>query len=170
MEQFNDFLAWAWMRHHNILSWYIRPLFIIPFIYFAYKRSWKGMLVTLLALATSMFWFPAPQVPDQRVAQFLQAEREFILGALTVQKAVAWLLVPLFFLLLGLAFWKRSWWWGLAVINLAALGKVAWSVAEGGSAGRAVLLPALLGMLVCDLAVWLGVRLLHARRQPKTAA
>jgi hypothetical protein len=121
------------------------------------------MLVTVLALATSMSWFPAPQVPDPRVAQFLQAERDFILGPLTPQKAIAWLLVPLFFGLLALAFWKRSWWWGLAVINLGALGKVAWSVLEGGRAGWAVLVPALLGMLVCDLAIWLGVRFLHNR-------
>jgi hypothetical protein len=170
MEQFNDFLVWAWTRHHNILSWYIRPLFIIPFVYFAYRRSWKGMLVTVLALATSMFWFPAPQVPDPRVAQFLEAERGFILGPLTVQKAFAWLLVPLFFLLLGLAFWKRSWWWGLALINLAALGKVTWSVLAGGSAGWAVLVPALIGMLLCDLAVWLGVRYLYGRQEQSQPA
>ena len=22
-----EFVAWAWARHHNVLSWYIRPLF-----------------------------------------------------------------------------------------------------------------------------------------------
>ena len=25
MELLSDFLAWAWARHHNVLSWYIRP-------------------------------------------------------------------------------------------------------------------------------------------------
>lgn len=55
MEVLSDFLAWAWARHHNVLSWYIRPLFILPYIYFAYKRSWKGLAVTVIALATSMF-------------------------------------------------------------------------------------------------------------------
>jgi hypothetical protein len=171
MDLFNEFLTWAWLRHHNILSWYIRPLFIIPFVYFAYKRSWTGMLITVIALGTSMFWFPAPLTPDPRVAQFLAAEREFILGPLTAQKALAWVMVPLFFGLLGLAFWKRSWGWGLAVINLAALGKVAWSVAAGGSsgAGWAVLVPALVGMLICDVAVWAGVRFLHGRQDQKVA-
>ncbi len=43
MEFFSDFLSWAWARHHNVLSWYIRPMFILPFIFFAYKRSWKGL-------------------------------------------------------------------------------------------------------------------------------
>ena len=57
----NEFTAWAWERHHNVLSWYIRPLFFLPFCYFAYRRSLFGMVLTLVALATSMFWFPAPE-------------------------------------------------------------------------------------------------------------
>ncbi len=168
MEFLNDFLAWAWARHHNILSWYIRPMFIIPFIYFAYKRSWKGMIVTILALLTSMFWFPAPATVDPMVSQFLDAEKEFILGPLSAQKVFFWLTVPLFFGLLALAFWKRSWWWGVAVINIAALGKVAWSVVEGGQSGWAVLIPALIGMIVCDLAVYFGVQYIHKRKVQTT--
>jgi hypothetical protein len=39
MDWLTDFLDWAWARHHNPLSWYIRPLFILPFCYFAYKKS-----------------------------------------------------------------------------------------------------------------------------------
>ena len=170
MEYITDFLTWAWARHHNVLSWYIRPLFIIPFIFFAYKRSWKGMLLTVLALATSMFWFPAPSTVDPMVAQFLEAERAYILGPLTVQKALLWLTVPAFFILLAVAFWRRSWVWGVAVINLAALGKVAWGVSEGGASGWAILVPAILGMLLCDAAVYFGVKYAHARRQQSSAA
>jgi hypothetical protein len=59
-----EFAAWAWARHHNELSWYIRPLFLLPFCYFAYKRSLWGITLTVVALATSMFWFPAPQRAD----------------------------------------------------------------------------------------------------------
>jgi hypothetical protein len=165
MEFLNDFLAWAWARHHNVLSWYIRPLFIIPYIYFAYRRSWKGMLATVVALFTSMFWFPAPETVDPAVTQFLAMEREYILGPLTAQKILLWLAVPLFFALLAAACWKRSWWWGLAIINLAALAKVVWSVAEGGSSGWAVLIPAAIGLLVCDLAVYFGVRYINRRKQ-----
>ncbi len=164
MEFLNDFFAWAWARHHNILSWYIRPLFIIPFVYFAYKRSWKGMLVTIIALVTSMFWFPAPQAADPMVTQFLEAERQFILGPITAQKIFFWLTVPAFFLLLAIAFWKRSWGWGVVVINVAALGKVVWSVFEGGQSGWAVLVPALIGMLVCDVAVYFGVQYVNRRK------
>jgi putative Ca2+/H+ antiporter (TMEM165/GDT1 family) len=56
------------------------------------------------------------------------------------------------------------------VINAAALGKVAWSVLAGGSAGWAVLLPALVGMLVCDLAVVLAVKYLQGRGTDKVTA
>ena len=164
MEFLNDFFAWAWARHHNVLSWYIRPLFIIPFIYFAYKRSWKGMILTVVALATSMFWFPAPATVDPMVAQFLDAELAYLTGPWTASKIALSMLVPAFFILLGLAFWKRSWWWGLAVINLAALGKIGWSVMEGGESGWAILVPAVIGMLVCDAAVYFGVKFLHGKR------
>jgi len=169
MEFFNDFLSWAWARHHNILSWYIRPLFIIPYIYFAYRRSWLGLIGTIVALLSCMFWFPAPAASDPLVSQFLEVEREYILGPLTASKLFLWLTVPLFFFLLALAFWKRSWWWGAVVINLAALAKVAWSVVQGDQSGWAVLVPALIGVLVCDAAVYFGVRYINRRKRHSQA-
>ena len=164
MEFLSDFLSWAWARHHNILSWYICPMFILPFIFFAYKRNWKGLVITIIALFTSMFWFPAPATVDPAVEQFLQSERDYLLGEWTLSKVLASLTVPAFFYFLALAFWKRSWWWGVAVINLAALGKVAWSVISGGESGWAVLVPAVIGMLVCDAAVYLGVTFINKRQ------
>ena len=50
---------WAWARHHNVLSWYVRPLFLLPLAWSAHRRSPAGVAVTLVALATSMAWFPA---------------------------------------------------------------------------------------------------------------
>ena len=35
----DEFLSWTWERRHNVLSWYVRPLFILPLAYFSYKRS-----------------------------------------------------------------------------------------------------------------------------------
>jgi hypothetical protein len=151
MELLSDFFTWAWARHHNVLSWYIRPLFILPYIYFAYKRNWKGLAVTIVSLATSMFWFPAPETVDPAVEQFLQAERDYLLGTWG-------------FYFLALAFWKRSWWWGAAVINLAAFGKIAWSVAEGGESGWAILVPAMIGLLICNAAVYFGVKFANRKK------
>ena len=68
MDIFHDFLNWAWERHHNPWSWYIRPLFVLPFCYFAYKRSLWGVSLTIVAVLSSMFWFPAPDAQDPRAA------------------------------------------------------------------------------------------------------
>ncbi|WP_020395975.1 hypothetical protein [Thiolinea disciformis] len=78
MELLNTFMEWAWARHHNVLSWYIRPLFLLPFCYFAYQRSYLGitLTLTLLALLSSMFWFPVPDSISPAVLSALQAEVE----------------------------------------------------------------------------------------------
>lgn len=84
---FHDgFFHWAFERHHNTLSWFIRPLMILPFCYFAYKRSINGMLASILALFTSMFWFPVPSQIDPQVVEFLEMEKEYLRGEVTYAK------------------------------------------------------------------------------------
>lgn len=148
MEILQDFAEWAWLRHHNPLSWYIRPLFLIPFCYFAWRRSLTGIAVTLVALATSMFWFPAPAQPDPRVAGFLDAEREYLLGEWGAAKILFTAMVPLFLFALAFAFWRRSIWIGLAVIAAGSLLKIGWSLYYGGESGWAVVPPAIAGLIV----------------------
>ena len=154
MEQFLDeFLSWAWARHHNPLSWYIRPLFLLPFCYFAYKRSIWGIVLTLFALVTSMFWFPEPDRPDPRAAEFLAMEKEYLAGDWTLTKVLLGLLVPVSLGALALAFWKRSLLYGLVVIDSIMLAKVTWSFYYGGESGLALLPPALVGLIACNAAV-----------------
>ena len=154
MEQFLDeFLSWAWARHHNPLSWYIRPLFLLPFCYFAYKRSIWDIVLTLFALATSMFWFPEPERPDPRVVEFLAAEKEYLTGDWTLTKVLLSLLVPVSFTALALAFWRRSLLYGLVVIDSIMLAKVTWSFYYGGESGLALLPPALVGLIACNAVV-----------------
>jgi len=159
-----EFVAWAWERHHNVLSWYVRPLFFLPFCYFAYRRSLLGMTLTLIALATSMFWFPAPAEPSPAVEEMLGAEREYLTGDWTIWKVLGALVVPASFAALGLAFWKRSLAYGLAVINAAVLIKIGWTFVFGTEAGAMSHLPAaLLGLAVCDALVLYAMRRLRAR-------
>lgn len=75
-----SFFNWAYERHQNQLSWYIRPLFLIPFCYFAYKRRWAGIVGTVFFLLTSMFWFPKPDLVSEQVKQFLEMEKEWLSG------------------------------------------------------------------------------------------
>jgi hypothetical protein len=154
-----EFGAWAWERHHNVLSWYIRPLFLLPFCYFAYRRSLFGMTLTLVALATSMFWFPAPDQSSSGALEFLAMEREYLTGEWTVAKILLALIVPLSFAVLALAFWKRSIVYGLVLINAMVLIKVVWSFYFGGGAGGLTLLPsAIVGLAVCDAVVLYLIR------------
>jgi hypothetical protein len=165
MELLNDFLSWVWARHHNELSWYVRPLFLLPFCFFAYRRSVWGIVVTLLIFPTSLFWFPAPENPSPRVEGYLAWERQFLLEASVVARVVLLLLVVTFFIALAAAFWKRSWLWGLAVLNAGTLLKVIWRVAFGGAVGWASLAPSLFTLAVTDAAILLAARWLERRRR-----
>jgi hypothetical protein len=164
----DEFAAWAWARHHNELSWYIRPLFLLPFCYFAYKRSLFGIVLTVVALATSMFWFPAPERVDPRAAEFLAVEREYLTGDWPLWKVLLALVVPISFAALAVAFWKRSLVWGLAVINAMVLVKIAWSFYFGDETGGLTLLPsALVGLAVCDAAILYVVRRMRKGSSPE---
>src|ERR687895_1270303 len=158
----DGFRAWAWERHHNVLSWYIRPLFFLPFCYFAYKRSLFGMVLTLVALATSMSWFPAPETTSPAVVEMLAAEEAYFAADWTLLKVLLALIVPISFAALGLAFWKRSLVWGLAVINGAILIKTGWTFVVSSEAGAMSHLPAaVLGLAVLNaviLYVWQRMR------------
>ena len=146
--------AWAWERHHNILSWYIRPFFFLPFCYFAYKRSLFGMTLTLVALATSMAWFPAQETTSPAVVEMLAAEEAYFAAGWPLWKILLASIVPISFAALGLAFWKRSLVWGLAVINGAILIKTGWTFVVGTEAGAMSHLPAaVLGLAVLNAVV-----------------
>lgn len=146
----NDrFFYWAFERHQNILSWYIRPLFIIPMVIFAFKKSFTGIFASIFALFTSMFWFPVSATNNPQVLEFLAFEMNYLKGAWTAPKIVMSLAVPLFFFILLIAAWKRNWKWLIGVIIGAAILKFIWSIVFSGEAGMSILKPALLGLIVC---------------------
>lgn len=169
MELLTQFIEWAWARHHNVLSWYIRPLFLLPFCYFAYKRNIWGIIITLLALATSMFWFPAPDNPSPAVIEMLNAERDYLLGEWGFWKILVSLYTPLMFTLLAMAFWKRSLVYGLAVINAMFLFKIVWTFVVSDLDGAIAHLTAvIIGIIVCNLVI-LYIMRRQARNRRQTA-
>ena len=72
------FFEWAFTRHQNTLSWYIRLLFIIPIVIGAYKKSYSVIFASVFSLFTSMFWFPVPATADERITGFLNFEKEYL--------------------------------------------------------------------------------------------
>ena len=160
-----DFGDWAYDRHANPLSWYIRPLFLLPLAWFAYRRSGWGIAGTLVALATSIFWFPAPAVPDPQILEFLDFERDWITGTWDLRKIAQAMLAPLALTAYCVAFWRRSVLWGLVLLNVMTAGKLLWGVVVGDGTGWAMTVPGLVGLLICDVAVLWGLLRLQARRK-----
>lgn len=159
------FFNWAYERHQNQISWYIRPLFIIPFCYFAYKRSWAGILGTMFVLLTSMFWFPKPDVVNEQIKQFLEMEKEYLSGDWSLVKILISSLIPISLTALGVAFWKRSLWFGLSVIIFIAIAKITWSVIFGGESGKSVFAPAIIGLTICIILIYLGFRKMERKKE-----
>jgi hypothetical protein len=72
--------------------------------------------LTIVAVTSSMFWSPALAAADPRVTAFLAMERQYVTGPLTLGKAAMTMLVPLWFVVLAWAFWRRSWVGGFIVL------------------------------------------------------
>lgn len=144
------FFDWAFARHHNVLSWYIRPLILLPICFFAYRRSGLGISIVAFLGLTSMFWFPEPEVIDEGIQGFLEMEKIYLTTGWSVSKAVFAMVVPLSMYLLCLAFWKRNLKIGIGIIVAIAVAKTMWSVVEGGEAGQTVIVPATVGLVICS--------------------
>lgn len=158
------FFDWVFDRHHNQWSWYIRPIFLIPFCFFAYKRSWAGISITVFCLFTSMFWFNRPEVVTDDVKAFLQFEKDWLYGAWDYKKILLLSTVPVSFIALGFAFWKRSLFMGLGVVVLMATGKIVWSIQNAGESGKSILIPALLGLVLCSGLIVYGFKKLEKKK------
>ncbi len=155
------FFDWVFERHHNQWSWYIRPIFLIPFCYFAYKHNWTGISITVFCLFTSMFWFNKPELVSDNVKMFLQFEKDWLYGQWDYKKVILIITVPVSFIALGIAFWKRSLIIGLGVVVLMATGKIVWSIQNAGESGKSILIPAILGLLICIGLIYYGFRKLE---------
>ncbi len=152
------FFDWVFSRHENVLSWYIRPVFLIPFCIFAYYRSLTGISLTIFLLLTSMFWFAQPAETSEQVKEFLVFEKDYLLNDWSVAKAAVSLLVPASMTLLAFAFWKRNLWLGFATMALIAIVKVGWSVVSGGESGASIFVPAIVGLIACSIFIYFGLR------------
>lgn len=157
------FFEWVFDRHHNQWSWYLRPIFLIPFCYFAYKQSWSGISITIFCLFTSMFWFNKPAIVSEDVIEFLQYEKEWLYGTWDYKKVLMMTTIPISFIALGLAFWKRSLLMGLGVIVLMATGKIIWSIYNAGEAGKSIIIPAVIGLLLCCGLIFYGFKKLEKK-------
>ena len=150
-----SFLNWTFERHHNILSWYIRPLFLIPFCYFSYKRKLMGIFMTIFFLLTSMFWFPKPTNVSTQINEFLNLEQKFLLNSPFYTKLIGIFIVFISLWGLSKALWKRNLKLGIAVLVLIAISKMFGSVIFAGEVGKSIFIPAIIGLVVCILGIYI---------------
>lgn len=155
-----DLLDWAWARHHNEWSWYIRPLILIAFCLSAWHRRLIVTILIALFFPLSAVIFPAPDVPKDFVVAFLSAEREMLTSMTTLQFGVFVGLVIAFLGALAAAFWRRSLLWGLVVANLGGAIKLAFGLVVWGETGWTALVPT-----VATAAVFNAVCLYLLRRR-----
>ncbi len=99
-----SFFNWVFERHQNQLSWYIRPLFLILFFYFAYRRSLDGIAFTDFCIFSSMLRFTRPEAVSEEVRSFLEFEKKWLTGSWISEKLLVALTVPVSFAALGFAF------------------------------------------------------------------
>ncbi|MBM9500522.1 hypothetical protein JWG44_09710 [Leptospira sp. 201903071] len=142
------FLNWAFLRHQNLLSWYIRPIFLIPLCYFSYLRSFGGISLTFFLLLTSMFWFPIPDQVGPSVKEFLSFELSWLQGEWNFEKILLSFFPPALLFVLSFAFWKKNLWAGLGILVLIPFLKITWSIFYGGASGASILKPAIFGLVV----------------------
>jgi hypothetical protein len=93
---------------------------------------------------------------SDNVKTFLQFEKDWLYGEWDYKKIMIIITVPISFFALGLAFWKRSLSMGLGVVVLMATGKIVWSFQNAGESGKSIIIPAILGLLICSGLIYCG--------------
>jgi hypothetical protein len=147
----DDFFEWAFARHQNVLSWWVRPLMVFPFACAAWFRSWTGIWLSLIAMFSSMFWFPVPATPDPKVIEFLAMEKEFLKSDMTPAHLCGIFMVISYGALLAMSMWRRSLWMAALVIALGGVLKIMWSISFSPEAGVAIVPMAIMGTIVTCL-------------------
>ena len=147
-----DFGDWAYDRHANPLSWYIRPLFLLPLALSPTGAAAGASPAPSSPWPPASSGSPAPARPDPQILAFLNVEQEWLTGDWKGGKVLLALPTPSSLAAFCLALWRRSVVWGLVILNLMAGGKVLWGVVSGDGTGWAMTAPALVGLGIGDVA------------------
>ena len=122
-----------WERHKNPLSWVCRPFFGLVIAYGAILHSLEIILVGVLGIGTSWFWFPKCKNTPVWAEEFINREFEVLTpGNLWDLRRVV---LPSIGLPLGLAglagllwFLSYPWnWVGILVLVVVTVLKIIWS-------------------------------------------
>ncbi len=124
-----------WERHKNPWSWVARPLLGALLLYGAWLNSVALVILSVIGLATSWFWFPRPSRVHPYIERFIDVERRFITPPYTGQMLICAGLVVGVVGLATAALWLRHVVLGLSVFMAGAVAKSVWSLVVAGRAG-----------------------------------
>lgn len=156
---------WIWDRHQNQFSWYSRPLFLIPACYYAYRQRISLVVGFMVLLLCSLFWFAAPAQVPEHISGYLEWERQLFFSNDSVLPLI--LLVAVVVIFLGglfYAFWRRSVWIGLLLINAGTLLKIVVSMVLGKEAGMAAIVPSLSSIAIINLVAFAILKFRRAEK------
>jgi len=140
-----------WQRHKNPVSWVCRPFFGLILGYGAILENWLTILIGLLGLGTSWFWFPGPQNPPLWAEQFINQELEVLTPG--NHRDFKRVILPSIGLPLGLAvlitfLWRLDYPWNwvcLGILVIVSILKIAWSARLESSVFKPIIRITLLG-------------------------
>lgn len=139
-----------WERHKNPVSWVCRPFFGLIIGYGAILHNWPLILIGIIGVGTSWFWFPKPSCTPAWAELFIDKEFEVLTPASRwdFKKVIAPSLLPLalagFYSLLWFLPYPWNWVGISKMIVLTAL-KMAWSARLESSVSRPLTRIVLLG-------------------------
>ncbi len=90
-------------------------------------------------------------------------EMEYLVGEWSFIKILLSSMVPLTMFVLAYVFWRHPWKYGILVINLIAILKVLWSLYAGDGSGLSVVLPALIGLVICNFVMLIAYKLVKKK-------
>ncbi|MBL1409949.1 hypothetical protein [Sphingobacterium faecale] len=160
---FNELLEWAFQRHLNPLSWYIRPIFLILLCYVAYKRRLFWILILFLVMMSSMVWFPSPKEINPQMQKILELEKELLAHPKSAIATISFML--LFVIAILIAFWHHSLKWGLLIVNVTLIGKVVLTLFLTGENGWAPIGNTLFGLILVN---GIALTISYRKKQCKT--
>jgi hypothetical protein len=133
LPDYRDIFCRLWERHKNPISWVCRPFFGLVIGYGAILQSWEIILLGVLGIGTSWFWFPKWKNTPAWAEEFINKEFEVLTpdNHWDLRRVV----LPSIGLPLGLAglaclLWYLSYpwnWVGILILVVVTVLKIVWS-------------------------------------------
>lgn len=160
LPDYRSIFCLLWERHKNPISWVCRPFFGLLIGYGAILHNWIIIIIGVIGLGTSWFWFPKWKNTPKWAEEFINKEFDVL------TPANVWDFKRVLFPSIGLplvfgGFYALLWflsypwnWLGISIFMLITISKVIWSAKLEGTVLNPLTRIVLIG---CGLGAVVGV-------------